>query len=231
MTTVLETNSLERRFGELLAVDDVTVSIDSEDITSIIGPRSSGVDELVPSKVVSFRGEAVAQLKLLGRFETDGGGVVIGDPYYLTDQRWPMLPLEAGEYEVWAALDAADQLTVIDVRKQVISKSTWWIEADPAFSDGTFYYGNDSRHMVVIPGDSFPAVERVRRLADPDLSDREAYYWFLDSAARAKLAERGLRFNAPQRSDVILFGPGFGVVRQLYGVNEAGRCDRYLLFE
>ena len=42
MTTVLETEGLERRFGKLLAVDDLTVSIDSEDITSIIGPNGAG---------------------------------------------------------------------------------------------------------------------------------------------------------------------------------------------
>ncbi|MFB6085112.1 MAG: ABC transporter ATP-binding protein [Halorientalis sp.] len=42
MTTVLETEGLERRFGKLLAVEDVTVSIDSDDITSIIGPNGAG---------------------------------------------------------------------------------------------------------------------------------------------------------------------------------------------
>ncbi|MCQ4332036.1 ABC transporter ATP-binding protein [Natronomonas sp. F2-12] len=42
MTTVLETEGLERRFGKLLAVDDVTVSIDSDDVTSIIGPNGAG---------------------------------------------------------------------------------------------------------------------------------------------------------------------------------------------
>lgn len=42
MTTVLETEGLERRFGKLLAVDDVTVSIDSDEVTSIIGPNGAG---------------------------------------------------------------------------------------------------------------------------------------------------------------------------------------------
>ena len=42
MTTVLETENLMRRFGRLVAVDDVTVSIQSEDITSIIGPNGAG---------------------------------------------------------------------------------------------------------------------------------------------------------------------------------------------
>ncbi len=42
MTTVLETEGLERRFGKLLAVDDVTVSFDSDDVTSIIGPNGAG---------------------------------------------------------------------------------------------------------------------------------------------------------------------------------------------
>ena len=42
MTTVLETEGLERRFGKLLAVDDVSVAIDSDDVTSIIGPNGAG---------------------------------------------------------------------------------------------------------------------------------------------------------------------------------------------
>ncbi len=42
MTTVLETENLERRFGRLVAVDNVSVSIDSDEITSIIGPNGAG---------------------------------------------------------------------------------------------------------------------------------------------------------------------------------------------
>jgi branched-chain amino acid transport system ATP-binding protein len=42
VTTVLETDGLERRFGKLLAVDNVTVSIDSDEVTSIIGPNGAG---------------------------------------------------------------------------------------------------------------------------------------------------------------------------------------------
>lgn len=42
MTTVLETKALRREFGELRAVDDVTMSIESDDITSIIGPNGAG---------------------------------------------------------------------------------------------------------------------------------------------------------------------------------------------
>ena len=42
MTTVLETESLRRQFGDLVAVDDVSVAIDSGDITSIIGPNGAG---------------------------------------------------------------------------------------------------------------------------------------------------------------------------------------------
>jgi branched-chain amino acid transport system ATP-binding protein len=42
MTTVLETESLRRQFGDLVAVDDVSVAIDSTDITSIIGPNGAG---------------------------------------------------------------------------------------------------------------------------------------------------------------------------------------------
>jgi branched-chain amino acid transport system ATP-binding protein len=42
VTTVLETENLERRFGRLVAVDDVSVRIESEDITSIIGPNGAG---------------------------------------------------------------------------------------------------------------------------------------------------------------------------------------------
>ena len=42
MTTVLETEGLVREFGRLVAVDDVTVSVNSEDVTSIIGPNGAG---------------------------------------------------------------------------------------------------------------------------------------------------------------------------------------------
>ena len=42
MSTVIETEGLERRFGMLVAVDDVTVSINEGEITSIIGPNGAG---------------------------------------------------------------------------------------------------------------------------------------------------------------------------------------------
>lgn len=42
MTTVLETEDLQRQFGKLMAVDGVSVSIDSDDVTSIIGPNGAG---------------------------------------------------------------------------------------------------------------------------------------------------------------------------------------------
>ncbi|MDX1745586.1 MAG: ABC transporter ATP-binding protein [Halobacteriales archaeon] len=39
---VIETEGLERRFGMLVAVDDVTVTINEGEITSIIGPNGAG---------------------------------------------------------------------------------------------------------------------------------------------------------------------------------------------
>jgi len=42
MSAVIETEGLERRFGMLVAVDDVTVSINEGEITSIIGPNGAG---------------------------------------------------------------------------------------------------------------------------------------------------------------------------------------------
>ncbi|EMA66360.1 ABC transporter [Halorubrum aidingense JCM 13560] len=42
MTTVLKTESLRKQFGELTAVDDVSIEIDDGDITSIIGPNGAG---------------------------------------------------------------------------------------------------------------------------------------------------------------------------------------------
>jgi branched-chain amino acid transport system ATP-binding protein len=42
MTTVLETEALRREFGMLVANDDVSVSIDDDEITSIIGPNGAG---------------------------------------------------------------------------------------------------------------------------------------------------------------------------------------------
>jgi branched-chain amino acid transport system ATP-binding protein len=40
--TVIETEGLERRFGMLVAVDDVSVDINEGEITSIIGPNGAG---------------------------------------------------------------------------------------------------------------------------------------------------------------------------------------------
>ncbi|SNR55755.1 ABC transporter ATP-binding protein [Halorubrum vacuolatum] len=42
MTTVLETEELRKQFGELVAVDGVSLAIDDADITSIIGPNGAG---------------------------------------------------------------------------------------------------------------------------------------------------------------------------------------------
>ncbi|MFC6939592.1 ABC transporter ATP-binding protein [Salinirubellus sp. GCM10025818] len=42
MSAVIETEGLERRFGMLVAVDDVSVSINEGEITSIIGPNGAG---------------------------------------------------------------------------------------------------------------------------------------------------------------------------------------------
>lgn len=42
MSAVLETEGLTRRFGRLVAVDDVSVTISDDDITSIIGPNGAG---------------------------------------------------------------------------------------------------------------------------------------------------------------------------------------------
>jgi branched-chain amino acid transport system ATP-binding protein len=42
MTTVLETEGLERRFGKLIAVDNVSLAFDDQDVTSIIGPNGAG---------------------------------------------------------------------------------------------------------------------------------------------------------------------------------------------
>jgi len=42
MTTVLETDKLTKEFGALVAVDNVDVAIDDDDITSIIGPNGAG---------------------------------------------------------------------------------------------------------------------------------------------------------------------------------------------
>ncbi|WP_418285622.1 ABC transporter ATP-binding protein [Halorubrum sp. DTA46] len=42
MTTVLKTEDLRKQFGELTAVDDVSIEIDDSEITSIIGPNGAG---------------------------------------------------------------------------------------------------------------------------------------------------------------------------------------------
>lgn len=42
MTTVLRTEDLRKQFGDLLAVNDVSLDIEADDITSIIGPNGAG---------------------------------------------------------------------------------------------------------------------------------------------------------------------------------------------
>lgn len=42
MTTVLKTEDLRKQFGDLVAVDDVSLEIEGDDITSIIGPNGAG---------------------------------------------------------------------------------------------------------------------------------------------------------------------------------------------
>ena len=42
MTTVLKTEDLRKQFGQLTAVDDVSIEIDDDKITSIIGPNGAG---------------------------------------------------------------------------------------------------------------------------------------------------------------------------------------------
>ncbi|MFB6117009.1 ABC transporter ATP-binding protein [Halosegnis sp.] len=42
MSSVLETDKLRRQFGRLVAVDDVSVDIRADEITSIIGPNGAG---------------------------------------------------------------------------------------------------------------------------------------------------------------------------------------------
>lgn len=42
MSSVLKADNLRRQFGRLVAVDDVTVDIQSDEITSIIGPNGAG---------------------------------------------------------------------------------------------------------------------------------------------------------------------------------------------
>jgi len=42
VTTVLKTEDLRKQFGELIAVDDVSIEIDDDKITSIIGPNGAG---------------------------------------------------------------------------------------------------------------------------------------------------------------------------------------------
>ena len=42
MTTVLKTEDLRKQFGELTAVDGVSIEIDDSEITSIIGPNGAG---------------------------------------------------------------------------------------------------------------------------------------------------------------------------------------------
>lgn len=61
MTTVLETRNLRKEFGELIAVDDVNITVDSTKISSIIGPNGAGKTtfyNLLSGHLVPTDGEA-----------------------------------------------------------------------------------------------------------------------------------------------------------------------------
>ena len=83
MTTVLETEHLERRFGRLVALDDVSVSIDSEGITSIIGPNGAGKTTFY--NLLSGRLEPTAgSIRLRPRGEDDLRDVTGMAPYEIS---------------------------------------------------------------------------------------------------------------------------------------------------
>ena len=80
MTTVLETENLVREFGRLVAVDGVSVSIDSEDITSIIGPNGAGKTtfyNLLTGRLKPTRGE----VRLRPRGQDDLETITGMEPY------------------------------------------------------------------------------------------------------------------------------------------------------
>ncbi|MFD1511740.1 ABC transporter ATP-binding protein [Halomarina rubra] len=73
MTTVLQTESLTKAFGRLVAVDDVDVAIDSSEITSIIGPNGAGKTtfyNLLSGQYTPTEGE----IRLRARDGEDGEG-------------------------------------------------------------------------------------------------------------------------------------------------------------
>lgn len=79
--TVLQTEGLERRFGRLVAVEDVTVDIRADEITSIIGPNGAGKTtfyNLLTGQLEPTGGH----VRLRPRGEADGLVEVTGRPPY-----------------------------------------------------------------------------------------------------------------------------------------------------
>ncbi|WP_227379714.1 ABC transporter ATP-binding protein [Haladaptatus halobius] len=75
MATVLKTANLTREFGALVAVDDVSVTINDADITSIIGPNGAGKTtfyNLLAGQLVPTEGR-IAIRPRRGDSVTDGG--------------------------------------------------------------------------------------------------------------------------------------------------------------
>jgi len=69
--TVLETDSLTRRFGELTAVDDVSIDVEDGEFRSVIGPNGAGktttfnliTGALTPTEgSVRFKGEDITRM-------------------------------------------------------------------------------------------------------------------------------------------------------------------------
>ncbi|MFB6207170.1 MAG: ABC transporter ATP-binding protein [Haloglomus sp.] len=78
---VLETEGLERRFGRLVAVDDVTVSISADEVTSIIGPNGAGKTTFY-NLLSGMLEPTDGQIRLKARGESDGLVDITGqEPY------------------------------------------------------------------------------------------------------------------------------------------------------
>ena len=49
MNAIIETREPTKRFGDIIAVDGVSMTVDEQEIFGLIGPHGAGKDLLIPS--------------------------------------------------------------------------------------------------------------------------------------------------------------------------------------
>lgn len=128
MTTILEVNGVNKRFGGLKALDDVNLKVDEATVHAIIGPNGAGkstflnclVGRLIPDTgTVTFQGKSLIGLK---PHEINQAGVsrvfqtpeIFGELTLLENVIIPALAQDKGAYDFDPLSSVSDQKEIKD---------------------------------------------------------------------------------------------------------------------